>query len=352
MISPFDMIAPLIKISPVLPVSTVIGESQTLHDRIASFVVGREYSAKILSRSNAQSAQTQTLQTQLLQVQIDKTIYNIKLDARQLADKTNTTPGQTLLLRYMSSQTIDGEFRPAFMLEADTLLNPHSDSAVLSKAGQLISQSLSQIGQHSLYNSTGNNVVGNNNTAQQYQTLKVLTTKPENSQVVMHDLKQALSSSGLFYESHLADYVEGKRTLGALLQEPQNKANFDSTTLLAKQLDILEQNKIQWSGQVWAGQHLDWEIRRDNNLQSKPDEHQFDQFEPDTLPMISTLALDLPNLGRVTTTLKIQDGHLSIHIQAVATSTISLLKKQVPTLSGALQKSGQQLDALLVEQHA
>lgn len=347
MISPIDMVVPLTKVSPALPVATVMDESQTLHDRIALFVVGREYTAKILSRSDAHTAQTQTLQTQLLQVQIDTTVFNIKLDASQLADKTNTTPGQTLLLKYISSQIMDGESRPAFMLKADSLLNPHSDSAVLSKAGQLISQSLTQIGQHSLYNP-----VENNNNNQHYQSVKLLTTKPENSQVVMHDLKQALSSSGLFYESHLADYVEGKRTLGALLQEPQNKANFDSTTLLVKQLDVLEQNKIQWSGQVWAGQHLDWEIRKENNLQSQPDEHQPNQLEPNTSPMISTLALDLPNLGRVTTTLKIHNGHLSIHIQAVAISTTALLKKQVPTLSGALQKTGQQLDAVMVEQHA
>lgn len=342
MISPIDMVVPLTKVSPALPVATVMDESQTLHDRIALFVVGREYTAKILSRSDAHTAQTQTLQ-----VQIDTTVFNIKLDASQLADKTNTTPGQTLLLKYISSQIMDGESRPAFMLKADSLLNPHSDSAVLSKAGQLISQSLTQIGQHSLYNP-----VENNNNNQHYQSVKLLTTQPENSQVVMHDLKQALSSSGLFYESHLADYVEGKRTLGALLQEPQNKANFDSTTLLVKQLDVLEQNKIQWSGQVWAGQHLDWEIRKENNLQSQPDEHQPNQLEPNTSPMISTLALDLPNLGRVTTTLKIHNGHLSIHIQAVAISTTALLKKQVPTLSGALQKTGQQLDAVMVEQHA
>lgn len=336
------MVVPLTKVSPALPVATVMDESQTLHDRVASFVVGREYTAKILSRSDAHTAQTQTLQ-----VQIDTTVFNIKLDASQLAAKTNTTPGQTLLLKYISSQIMDGESRPAFMLKADSLLNPHSDSAVLSKAGQLISQSLTQIGQHSLYNP-----VENNNNNQHYQSVKLLTTQPENSQVVMHDLKQALSSSGLFYESHLADYVEGKRTLGALLQEPQNKANFDSTTLLVKQLDVLEQNKIQWSGQVWAGQHLDWEIRKENNLQSQPDEHQPNQLEPNTSPMISTLALDLPNLGRVTTTLKIHNGHLSIHIQAVAISTAALLKKQVPTLSGALQKTGQQLDAVMVEQHA
>lgn len=342
MISPIDMVVPLTKISPALRVATVMDESQTLHDRVASFVVGREYTAKILSRSDAHTAQTQTLQ-----VQIDTAVFNIKLDASQLAAKINTTPGQTLLLKYISSQIMDGESRPAFMLEADSLLNPHSDSAVLSKAGQLISQSLTQIGQHSLYNP-----VGNNNNNQHYQSVKLLTTQPENSQVVMHDLKQALSSSGLFYESHLAGYVEGKRTLGALLQEPQNKANFDSTTLLVKQLDVLEQNKIQWSGQVWAGQHLDWEIRRENNLQSQPDEHQPNQLEPNTSPMISTLALDLPNLGRVTTTLKIHNGHLSIHIQAVAISTTALLKKQVPTLSGALQKTGQQLDAVMVEQHA
>ena len=346
MINKFDKIGLINKITPVLPVVALVDESQTLHDRIASFVVGREYSAKILSRNDAQTAQTQTLQTQSLQVQIDKTIFNIKLDAGQLATKTNLTPGQTLVLKYISGQTIDGEFRPAFMLEAVTLLNLHLDGAVLSKAGQLISQSLAQIGQHSLYKAVGNS------NAQQYQALKVLTAKPENSQVVMHDLKQALSSSGLFYESHLADYVEGKRTLSDLILEPQNKANFDSATLLVKQLDILEQNKILWSGQVWAGQHLDWEIRRENNLQSQADEHQPDQVEPNTSPMTSTLALNLPNLGRVTTTLKIQDGHLSIHIQAAVTSTAALLKKQVPTLSGALQKSGQQLDTLMVEQYA
>ncbi|MBL8416356.1 MAG: flagellar hook-length control protein FliK [Propionivibrio sp.] len=48
-------------------------------------------------------------------------------------------------------------------------------------------------------------------------------TPPKNAQDLLPLLKQAISQSGMFYESHQAEWVEGRFTKAALLLEPQGK---------------------------------------------------------------------------------------------------------------------------------
>lgn len=49
----------------------------------------------------------------------------------------------------------------------------------------------------------------------------VLTTSPQNTTQTAQVLKEAVSSSGLFYESHLREWVDGKMPLAVIRQEPQ-----------------------------------------------------------------------------------------------------------------------------------
>lgn len=79
---------------------------------------------------------------------------------------------------------------------------------VLSQTGQLISQLL-----------TGR--FGETAPTPLSATGMPLTTAPQNASELAGALKQAISSSGLFYESHLRQWVDGKLPLAAVQQEPQ-----------------------------------------------------------------------------------------------------------------------------------
>jgi hypothetical protein len=84
-------------------------------------------------------------------------------------------------------------------------------SATLSRTGQMISDLFS--GASNLKNGAvtlnGNQPLAN--------------SPPANAQDLLPLLKQALTQSGLFYESHQAEWIEGRFSQAALLQEPQGK---------------------------------------------------------------------------------------------------------------------------------
>jgi hypothetical protein len=83
----------------------------------------------------------------------------------------------------------------------------------LSRTGQLISN---------LFGKAGNTASGltptplNNNQP-------IASAPPGTAQDLLPLLKQALSQSGMFYESHQAEWVDGRMTKADLLQEPQGK---------------------------------------------------------------------------------------------------------------------------------
>lgn len=79
---------------------------------------------------------------------------------------------------------------------------------VLSQTGQLISQLL-----------TGR--FGEPEPMRLAQGVSLLPTAPAKASELVSALKQAVANSGLFYESHLRQWVEGKMPLATLQQEPQ-----------------------------------------------------------------------------------------------------------------------------------
>lgn len=88
-----------------------------------------------------------------------------------------------------------------------------STSTTLSRTGQLIATLLTRTGEKQ---SEPAPIVLNN-------SQPIARTPPQTAQELIPLLKQALTQSGMFYESHQAQWVDGQRDLSTLRQEPQGK---------------------------------------------------------------------------------------------------------------------------------
>ncbi|MFZ4539265.1 flagellar hook-length control protein FliK [Propionivibrio sp.] len=97
---------------------------------------------------------------------------------------------------------------------------PMADSspATLSRTGQLIS-SLFSGAKEAKGGPTALPLNGNQ---------PIVGTPPSSAQDLLPLLKQAITQSGMFYESHQAEWVQGRFAKAALLQEPQGKLSLPS----------------------------------------------------------------------------------------------------------------------------
>ena len=189
-------------------------------------------------------------------------------------------------------------------------------------------------------------------------------------------LRDALGNSGLFYESHQAQWVRGERSTAQLLVEPQNqpvdkrvippgaslatRANEPNTPaqnspvtdakslpvskallpLVQQQLHTLETHQLTWIGQVWPGQDMQWEI------QGQP-EHQSSQ--QDTRQWSTEMELALPRLGDVHARLVFSASGLALTLHAADSATVALFNRSMAKLQAALADVDIPLTAAAVE---
>jgi flagellar hook-length control protein FliK len=124
-------------------------------------------------------------------------------------------------------------------------------SATLSRTGQLISDLFA-----------GARDAGGSPAAATLNANQPLSATPVSAQDLLPQLKQAITQSGMFYESHQAEWVEGRFAKAALLQEPQGKLSSPTTLALAAQaqIDAMPQsivaNTTPTAGQATAAQHV------------------------------------------------------------------------------------------------
>jgi hypothetical protein len=162
-------------------------------------------------------------------------------------------------------------------------------------------------------------------------------------------LKEAIGASGLFYESHVAEWSAGKRPLADLLREPQMQrlpaaaagtaaAAADPATaqLINLQLATHEQGRVDWQGQLWPGQQMAWQISRDapQGGQRRPD------GAPADAPWRSALRLRFPALGEISASVVLAGDRLHIQLQAGSEEIGSLLRARAGELHRALEASG------------
>ena len=171
-------------------------------------------------------------------------------------------------------------------------------------------------------------------------------------------LQDTLTYSGLFYESHVHEWADGKRPIADLMREPQMQTasktegpnpdnrsdNLAFPQLVNLQLGALEQQATHWRGEIWPGQSMEWDVQRDP--QSSP---QGGQEAPQAWQ--STVRFELPSLGTITASLHLIGEHLHIQVQTGSQASASLLREHAGQLANALDAAGSPLDSLLVQQN-
>ncbi len=212
-------------------------------------------------------------------------------------------------------------------------------------------------------------------------------------------LREALGKSGLFYESHQAQWIRGERSSNQLLEEPQNvltgknllpstasqqaasnvngtysfsdtqnsqalrgadlsafdpgakqTASTDSNVslpvakellhLVQQQLHTLEYHHMVWMGQIWPGQQMQWEI------QGEP-EHPARQ--EDERQWSTEMELSLPKLGDVHARLVFAESGLRLTLHAADSQTVELFNRTMPQLKNSLADADIALLAAVVE---
>lgn len=219
------------------------------------------------------------------------------------------------------------------VMKGQSLPEKSSASASVSDTAKLINQSLTQ---------AEANGIANKFTAQ-----TVITHNPKLPALVSQQLKSAITNSGLFYESHLKDYMDGQRHLNAIKLEPQNQFQQAAQSLLPQQLHILEHQRLSWHGEVWPNQPMDWDVYLQN--EQEHDTRNGHQDSESVVAIASDLTLHLPHLGKVTAKINLKNGRMHIGLLVEEQATLQLLRAESGLLASAVESNGQPLVGFTIE---
>jgi hypothetical protein len=195
-------------------------------------------------------------------------------------------------------------------------------------------------------------------------------------------LSNALSLSGVFYESHQSQWVLGERPLQDLLREPQGKLSGASHNALASkaepqlspvedkprttltpaatnastnlrpaeqasspvhpdaipqvrsQLQALEQQQLIWQGELWPGQEMEWTLQ---------DPGEESRHGGQAQPWFTQLRLRLPQLGALTAELALVDRALRVRLTAPNAGAQEKMRTAHAALADALCAAGIEL---------
>ena len=169
-------------------------------------------------------------------------------------------------------------------------------------------------------------------------------------------LQEALTQGGLFYESHLAQWVAGTLQLGAVLKEPQGKLSRASMgddildggkaaveiadpsllPLVKEQLLLLNSGVMLWKGLAWPGQELELSIG----------EEEQDEGEPE---VEANLKLILKHLGGIRAKLRFSADGLAVEFVCQRLGSAAVLKDGADELREALSSTGVHLSRMVAK---
>lgn len=298
----------------------------------------------------------------VVQAQISPGLFNVRIADQliQMRLPAFIRSGDTVKLQVIATTP-----RLSFSMSAST--NPLSTPEQLSSVARLLS-ALSQQPPEKAYV-----------TAAKSTPLWTTPHPPQSSQLAGL-LREALGNSGLFYESHQAQWLHGSRSTAQLMLEPQNAiaakpatgsgaapaqggnalpASQPNTTasaegkalgipdhlqpLVQQQLNALETRQVLWQGNVWPGQAMQWEIHEQTPQPRAPEEEQQQQWA-------TQIRLDLPKLGMVSATLRFNNAGLSLTLDTSTTATRATLGNASSQLVAALSDRGIPVISALVTQ--
>jgi len=214
------------------------------------------------------------------------------------------------------------------------------------------------------------------------KTAPVLSAAPGNTTDLAQALQKTVSQSGLFYESHQAQWVSGERPLTELLQEPQAQLSRpgllhaqsgpehaspaltqtgqstaemqisaktspqnepvhpQTAPLVQQQMDVLDSRQIVWQGQIWPGQSMDWQIEERTSRESG---------QPESAEWQTSLHLQLPRLGDVNVALRLGTQGIQLSFKVAEPATADAMRRNQLDLHQAMSAAGLNLTGVLVE---
>ncbi|MGP1675534.1 MAG: flagellar hook-length control protein FliK [Burkholderiales bacterium] len=233
---------------------------------------------------------------------------------------------------------------------------------VLSAAGRLVAATMLQPGALALPVAAS-------------ATAPLLSAPPANGARLSVALAQTLATSGLFYESHQAEWVAGKLDLAQIRQEPQARLTRiapapearaaagaalelpsaadairqqqtihpRAAPLVQQQLAALDTARVLLQLEVWPRQWMQWEI----------EEHQSGAGrEPDAPPSWNTeLRLQLPQLGELKAALNLGGDGVRVRLTAASAASAALLREHSTALQAALAAAGVPPAGIAIAQH-
>lgn len=183
----------------------------------------------------------------------------------------------------------------------------------------------------------------------------IVTEDRANPYVLPMRLRQVLSESGMFYESHLGRWTQGRMSLDAIQREPQarladhpgrllNLPGLDgmpeeAARLAGRQLQMLEGASFYWQGFAWPNQPLEWLVGEDGSEA---------QEDPQAARWRTHLRLELPRLGGVAAEMAIGAEGLRIKLLAVRDETLEEIKAGLPELVERLRNAELKITGLEV----
>src|SRR5450830_991126 len=173
---------------------------------------------------------------------------------------------------------------------------------------------------------------------------------------VAQKLRDTVGSSGLFYESHVAEWAEGKRPLASLLLEPQMQkaapgetprtgTDLASAQLINLQLHTHEQARVQWQGEAWPGQKMQWDISQDA---PEGQQHAGTDGDEEATAWRSNVRFQFPLLGDLAAHVVVQGGRVAIQLQAGSETSAATLRQHAAALEASLDAAGWPLSSLTI----
>lgn len=358
-----------------MPVNDVLAQLHQLLRRTTPLVEGAERLPETFLKLTPGQQVRATVLSQLPSGRFLVQVNDQHLDLNLPRD---TQPGSQVELRYVGSQP-----RLTFMLAGEPVAPSRSPvnlsdtaryiGALLARASNLTSQGAAPTAAN-----------------------PVLEAPPSDPQKLAVALKTALAESGLFYESHQAQWVAGERSLAALLREPQGQLSQprafaaahgeaarpapaaddgeparpaapplpdngsgparaaeglsaprepvhpQAAPLVQQQLEALDTRQLIWQGEVWPGQTLRWEIEeREGGGEGAPAERQW----------VTRLALTLPSLGGVEARLRLDALGVHVDLSVGEDQARAALEAGAQALAEGFERAGLRLAEFQVRDH-
>lgn len=194
----------------------------------------------------------------------------------------------------------------------------------------------------------------NNQEVAEISSAEPLVPTPKSAAALARALQHTVSTSGLFYESHLRGWLDGRIRLEALQAEPQahmstltadNRGNTlaimhpQLASLVQQQLDTHAQQMLTWHGQVWPEQSAEVMISGEAP-----------ESETGLRSWNVRLDLVLPTLGAVQARISLTGQAIDVQL-AAQTTTVSALQHARDHLTRALSTHGLKVNPIVVAEH-